>query len=298
FDPFLNSNNPAIFTLTRGNPALLPEKADTTGIGVVMAPTFLPGLQASVDFYNIDVKGTVQSPNSQTVIDLCYQGNQTLCSRVERDPKSGLIFLVVTQPENLIGQKANGIDFEASYRFQLADIVESWSGEIAIRAMGSRVLTLDTTDTDGTTYDGVGVVGGWGGIAPFSGKLNAPTFRGNLSIGYNGDPITLRATIRYTAAGVYGNGFIECTTGCPVSTRKAPTFGGNHVDSMTTIDLAATYKPFEEQDIELFGTIENLTNAQPPIIGGSRSSTYWSGQGNAAYDRSGRQYRVGLRFQF
>ncbi|MGE3333567.1 MAG: TonB-dependent receptor [Rhodospirillaceae bacterium] len=298
FDPFLNSNNPATFTLTRGNPALQPEKADTTGIGVVMAPSFLPGFQASVDFYNIDVKGTVQSPSSQTVIDLCYQGNTALCSRIERDPNTGLIFLVVTQPENLIGQKANGIDFEASYRIQLADIVESWGGEIAIRAMGSRVLTLNTTDTNGITYDGVGVVGGWGGIPPFSGKLDAPKFRGNMSISYNGDPITLRATVRYTAAGVYGNGFIECTTGCPVSTGAAPTFGGNHIDSMTTIDLAATYKPFEDEEVELFGTVENLTNAQPPIIGGSRGSTYWSGQGNAQYDRLGRQYRIGMRFQF
>jgi outer membrane receptor protein involved in Fe transport len=298
FDPFLNSNNPATFTLTRGNPALQPEKADTTGIGVVMAPSFLPGFQASVDFYNIDVKGTVQSPSSQTVIDLCFQGNTALCSRIERDPNTGLIFLVVTQPENLIGQKANGIDFEASYRFQLADIVESWGGEIAIRAMGSRVLTLDTTDTTGITYDGVGVVGGWGGIPPFSGKLDAPKFRGNVSVAYNGDPITLRATVHHTAAGVYGNGFIECTTGCPVSTGAAPTFGGNRIDSMTTIDLAGTYKPFEDRNIELFGTVENLTNAQPPIIGGSRGSTYWSGQGNADYDRLGRQYRVGMRFQF
>jgi len=298
FDPFLNSNNPATFTLTRGNPALQPEKADTTGVGVVMAPTFLPGFQASVDFYNIAVKGTVQSPSSQTVIDLCFQGNTALCSRIQRDANTGLIFLVVTQPENLIGQKANGIDFEASYRFQLADIVEAWGGEIAIRAMGSRVMTLDTQNTDGRVYDGVGVIGGWGGIPPFTGNLNAPKFRGNMSIAYNGDPITLRLTARYTAAGVYGNGFIECTTSCPVSTTNAPTFGGNHIDSMTTFDLAGTYKPLEEQNIELFATIENLTNAQPPIIGGSRSSTHWSGQGNADYDRVGRQYRIGMRFQF
>ncbi len=311
-DPFRATNGvpesrPNNFTLTRGNPNLLPEKADTTGIGVVMSPQFLPGFQASVDFYNIDVKGSVQAPSAQTVVDLCFAGNTVLCNAIIRNPPVagdpisstlGQVFMVITQPENLIGQKANGIDFEASYRFQLADIVDAWDGEIAIRAMGSRVLTLDTQDTDGVTYDGVGVVGGWGGIPPFSGKLNAPKFRGNLSVAYNGDPLTVRATFRYTGAGVYGNGFIECRSGCPVSTTAAPTIEDNHIPSMTTIDLSASYKPFEEQHIEVFGTVENLTNAQPPIIGGSRSSTHWSGQANSDYDRVGRQYRAGIRFKY
>ncbi|MGE3333566.1 MAG: TonB-dependent receptor [Rhodospirillaceae bacterium] len=308
-DPFIPnaqgqpSANPATFTLTRGNPSLLPEKADTTGIGVVMAPSFLEGFQASVDYYNINVKGSVQSPSSQTVIDLCFQGNTILCQAIQRSTPAagqplGLIFLVVTQPENLIGQKASGIDFEASYRFQLADLVESWGGEIAIRAMGSRVLTLDTQDTDGKVYDGVGVVGGWGGIPPFSGKLNAPKFRGNISVAYNGDPVTVRATVRHTAAGVYGNGFIECRTGCPVSTTAAPTIEDNHIDGMTTVDLSATYKPFEDEKVELFMTVENLMNTQPPIIGGNRGSTHWNTMGNTEYDRLGRQYRAGMRFQF
>ena len=303
-DPFLgNSANPSTFSLTRGNPNLLPEKADTTGIGVVMAPSFLEGFQASVDFYNIDVKGTVQSPSSQTVIDLCFQGNTILCQAIQRSAPiapatTGLIFLVVTQPENLIGQKANGIDFEASYRFQLADLVEAWDGEISIRAMGSRVLTLDTTSTTGIVYDGVGVVGGWGGIPPFSGNLDAPKFRGNISVAYNGDPVTMRATVRHTAAGVYGNGFIECQTGCPVSTTNAPTIENNQIEGMTSVDFAATYKPFEDQDVELFMTVENLLDTQPPIIGGNRGSTHWNTMGNTQYDRMGRQYRAGMRFQF
>jgi len=303
-DPFLNNSaNPATFSLTRGNPNLLPEKADTTGVGVVVAPSFLEGFQASVDYYNIDVKGSVQSPSSQTVIDLCFQGNAVLCNAIQREApiapaNLGRIFLVVTQPENLIGQKASGIDFEATYRFRLADIVESWDGDISIRAMGSRVLTLDTQDTDGTVYDGVGVLGGWGGIPPFSGKLTAPKFRGNISIAYRGDPITLRATVRHTSAGVYGNGFIECQTGCPVSTTKAPTIENNQIDGMTTLDFAASYKPFEENEIELFMTVENLLNTQPPIIGGARGSTHWNTMANTDFDRLGRQYRAGVRFQF
>ncbi len=32
---------------------------------------------------------------------------------------------------------------------------------MVIRAMATRVLKLDTEDTDGNVFDGAGVVGGW-----------------------------------------------------------------------------------------------------------------------------------------
>ncbi len=34
-----------------------------------------------------------------------------------------MIFMVVTQPQNLIGQEASGIDIEASYRFPMSGLV-------------------------------------------------------------------------------------------------------------------------------------------------------------------------------
>src|SRR3546814_17887696 len=48
-----------VVTLTRGNPNLDPEKADTLTAGVVMEPAFIPGFRASVDYYNINIKGEI-----------------------------------------------------------------------------------------------------------------------------------------------------------------------------------------------------------------------------------------------
>jgi outer membrane receptor protein involved in Fe transport len=282
--------NPNGYSLTQGNPNLKPEEADTTGFGVVMAPRFLPGFQMAIDYYNIDVMGSVQAPSAQKVINLCSQGNATLCNSLIYDTLNpNMIFMVITQPQNLIGQKESGIDLEASYRFPM-----SFGGDLMVRAMASRVLKLETKDTDGTVYNGNGVVGGWGGVTPFSG-LTAPKLRGFLSVSYQGDPITVTMMAHYTAAGVYANGFIECSDDCPTSTTAVPTIEDNHIDSMTTFDLSGSYK-FD--GYEVFGTIENLTNQQPPIIGGSLSSAHWQGQGNADYDRIGRQYRMGVRFKF
>nr|WP_298720393.1 TonB-dependent receptor [uncultured Steroidobacter sp.] len=305
-DPFRATNGiPELrtqaFSTTKGNPNLKPEEADTTGFGVVLAPRFLPGFQMAIDYYNIDVEGSVQAPGAQKVVDLCFRGNATLCQAITREPPApgdpfsvGQIFEVITQPQNLIGQKASGIDVETSYRFPLSSIAGSWGGDMVIRAMASRVLKLETKDTDGTTYDGNGVVGGWGAISPFAG-LTSPKLRGFLSLSYQGEAITVTTIVRYTGPGVYANGFIECSTDCPESTTAAPTIEDNDIAGMTTLDLSGSYK-FDS--FELFGTIENLTNHQPPTIGGSLTNAYWQGQGNADYDRVGRQYRMGVRVKF
>jgi len=101
----------------------------------------------------------------------------------------------------------------------------------------------------------------------------------------------------YTGPGVYANGFVDCTTNCPVSTAAHPTFGNNHIAGQQTIDLSGAYK-FINQNIEVFATIENLTNRQPPNVGNSVTSSYWQDQANSDYERIGRQYRVGFRFNF
>jgi len=298
FDPFLNINIPASFRITSGNPVLQPEKADTIGLGVVFTPTFLPGFAFSADYYNIDIKGAVRAPQAQTVIDLCFAGQTVLCPNIQRDA-NGLIHTVVTRPENLVGQKAAGIDFESSYRFPLSDINEDWDGHISIRAMATRAITLTTEDTNGLVIDGVGVVGAFGGVNLFTG-LNSPKIRGRISFAYEGDPVSVRATVRYTGKGMYSPDFIECTTGCPASTAFQPTVlaADNRIASMTTLDLAFTYRPFEGQNVETFLTIENVTDAPPPIIGGSLGATHYNGMGNKDYDTLGRQYRAGVRFQF
>ncbi|MCC6914553.1 MAG: TonB-dependent receptor [Rhodospirillaceae bacterium] len=298
FDPFLNVNIPASFRLTRGNPNLLPEKADTTGLGVVFQPTFLQGFQASADFYNINVKGSVQAPSGQTVVNLCFAGNTVLCNAIQRGA-DGLIFQVITQPENLISQKAQGIDFEASYRTPASVISESLDGNFSVRAMATRVIKLRTVNTQGISIDGTGVVGEWGGISPFSGNLTAPKWKGLMTFGYDVDTWNVRMNVRYTGAGKYDNGnFVICSSGCPTSTANKPTMGENHIRSATTLDLTGGFKPFDDYNVEIFGTVENLLNADPPVIGGSLTAAYYNGMSNKDYDVIGRQYRAGIRFQF
>ncbi len=50
--------------------------------------------------------------------------------------------------------------------------------------------------------------------------------------------------------------------------------------------------------MQTFLTVENVTNAPPPVIGGTLGTVQYQGMSNQEYDVLGRQYRAGIRFQF
>ena len=146
--------NPTYFMLSRtnGNPDLKPEEADTTGIGVVLSPRFLPGFTMSVDYYKIDVEDAIATLGSRQIIDGCYLRAQAdLCSLITRDSATGLISVITSQPLNIIGQTASGIDVDASYDLPLP------VGTLRLRALASFVDKLETVTSENILVDGKGV---------------------------------------------------------------------------------------------------------------------------------------------
>ena len=77
-------------------------------------------------------------------------------------------------------------------------------------------------------------------IAQFSG-LSSPKLRGSLALAYEGEPISVRATVRYTGPGTYGRNFVNCTTGCPVSTVNNRTVDDNTINGAMYLDTSFTY---------------------------------------------------------
>ncbi len=296
FDPFTNTQVPQAFSLSSGNPTLKPERADTTGVGVVLTPTFLDGFAASVDYYNIDVKGAVVQPNGQSIIDGCFAGNTVLCPSILR--KNGAIDTVVVSPQNIASQVVRGIDIESSYRIPLADLIDSWDGDLAFRALATYVLkvtSFNPTLSANQFVDGRGVLGGFA-VSGYSG-LTAPRYKINMSVRYSNDVSSLTLGVRQTSSGVYNNAFTQCVTGCPAN--DARTIDNNHIAPDTVVDLGMTYKPMPDAsvDTELFLSINNLLNSPPPFIAGNNSGSYYSGQNVRDYDTVGRFFTAGIRFK-
>lgn len=277
---------------TVGNPQLDPEKAKTYGAGVVFTPTFLSGFAASVDYYNIDLSGAISNYTAQTTVNLCYeQAVQAACDNITTAAGQGVVTPgspitgIRLIPFNFVGIKTEGLDFEASYRRPVG------SGSVTLRALATHYLSLYTDNGVDFPTQAAGQNSG-----------SVPDWTYRFTAQYDQGPFGAQVTARGLSDGVYDNNFIECQTGCPVSTVQNRTINNNKIAGAMYIDLAANYS-FEVQDVgfQAFLSIRNLFDVDPVLVGngptGNNTPAYPQTNRNL-YDVLGRVYRVGLRFNF
>src|SRR6266513_1239542 len=96
-------------TLITSNPNLQPEDSRSFSGGFVYSPKYAPGLNVSVDFWDIERTGVVTAPLAQQVLDGTAPGI------VERDA-GGFITRITIANQNLGSQEARGFDFGLYYQ--------------------------------------------------------------------------------------------------------------------------------------------------------------------------------------
>ncbi len=288
-DPF---NNNAIVTVnaqSKGNLNLTPEKADTTGVGVVVQPSFIPGFSASVDYWNIDIKDLIASTTGP--LNLCFLGYQQFCNSFQRVVQDGVALIVEqNQPVNIAKQITRGIDFEATYVLPLDAIVEDWTGSLRFNAVATKYLKHWRDPVLTPPVDSVG----WNQGTSNDGGLQH--FRWNGSITYTNDPLTIALTARGFSDGTIDPTFIECQTGCPVSTLNNRTIDRNWVEGQYWFDTSVQYQ-FSDA-INVFLNIQNVLNSDPVIVPKTGINAIHYTQTNVnIYDALGRTFRAGVRFK-
>ena len=298
-----NSTGPNVIDRERGgvsypirvspasNPALLPEKADSTGIGVVLSPTFLEGFTASVDFWEIDLAGAVQRLGTQRIEDSCYnKTNTAACAFIKRDPNTGLITVIDDAPVNLAVQDMTGLDIEATYRRPLSSFVEGWDGNFSIHGLMTFYLKNFQDNTFNPPADRVGEITGGDGANP-------PYWKLNVTATYTLDPVSVSLTARAVSANRINSEYIECVTGCPVSTVDHQTINNNHIPGRFYLDANVIYKLgiSESADTELYFSVKNMFNNSPPLVPAGTFSTAISPV--TIFDTLGAVYRLGFRFK-
>jgi outer membrane receptor protein involved in Fe transport len=294
-DPFNGNAQTQYVGFAVGNTNLKPEIADTTGIGVVLQPTFLDGFSASVDYYKIDIEGAIGTVSAQNIVDLCFAGKQQFCSAITRGVQNGVpvITRILLQPFNFVTERASGLDMEASYRTPISAFVEDWDGNLTIRALATHFISRYINNGINPPNDAAGTNSGSG----------PPHWRYMAQISYDADPITFSLTARGLSAGSYNNTYIECTTGCPVSTPDNRTISYNRIDGQTWFDMSLAYKFLSQDedgtDVEAFLTIRNLMNSDPAVYArGPSGSEHKAASYNVQlYDGVGRVFRAGVRFK-
>jgi iron complex outermembrane receptor protein len=280
-----------------GNFTLAPEKADTTTIGAVFSPQFLPGFRVSLDWYQIKLKDAISNLSGQRVVDLCIGAN-LLCHRVTFASPTD-ITRVDAGSANVGLMTVRGFDFEASYRLPLSDIAASLPG-----ALDARFLLNHQYDF--IVQQGPGAVardyaGQTGPVIEGGDFYPTPKWMWNALVGYTTDRFNYTVGVRHIGKGILNVERIGPEDpGYSPSAANSVSF--NRVKSATYVNIAMSYKiPIgsEDQNIEVFGTIENLFDKRPPIAVGTSPTNPAAYPTNPVYfDTFGMRWKAGMRVQF
>lgn len=285
-----------------GNPAIQPEAADTWTAGIVLQPDFVPGLSMSLDYYNVKITNAISQVGNQGVLDRCFlQNAQEFCDRItlttgQATPTAtGPIVLVGDIFVNVAEAAAQGIDYEARYN---RDVTLFGGDEsIGARLFASWLLERSETNANGLTTDFAGQVGATQGTGLY---LPYADFRATASLTYRNGGFSGLLQARHIGSGLQD----ACgeVGRCPLPANRMPgeplTFiEDNKVKAVTYIDLRLGYE-FEmaSTEMEVFGNMTNLTDADPPLTPGYIAGPGNSNQHNpAVYDVLGRRFTVGVR---
>lgn len=276
-DPFFTPPQNYTYTYTSvGNTAIKPEKGDTTDIGIVLQPRFLPGFSFSADLWDIKLKDAIGSVALATMVRECVVTGTDYCEFIQRDPVTNRIINVDLKPVNLAQQQTRGLDLEASYVFRL------FGGRGSLRALHTEFLR-------DRSFSGLP-----GAVWNSNLDVGTPGSRSLITASYDLDRFGATVSARLMSDRVLSNTNIECTSGCPASTTQNVTIEDNSVDGYFYLDLGLRYD-FTSQ-VQGYASITNILNQDPAIIAnGQGIGSQQRNLNETFYDLFGRTFRVGVR---
>jgi outer membrane receptor protein involved in Fe transport len=253
--------NPAaqINTTGGGNTALKPEIADTYTVGFVVQPTGLSNFVASVDYYEIHIKDTIESLSSTTVIDDCgATGDKSLCSLINRGAGTGSLWFnnsdfVNTQEHNLGINSTRGIDLTSHYRLGIG----AW-GKLNFTLAGTEVINfLNQPIIGGGSYD----CAGYFGTTCNNTGAPVPHWRHVFGTSWATPWEGLDVTARWRYIGPLDT---DRSSQNPqmIQTYFAPT---SHIGGYSYLDLSASI-PLAASGVSVRVGVNNLLDKAPPIV--------------------------------
>ncbi len=258
-----------------GNTELDPEESDTVSFGFVFTPTFVNGLQVSLDYYDIDVQDAITFVDPDTTLTVCIEQNLN-CDLVNRGAGDTLWLgtSTLTNGINALSQnigfyRVKGYDLEAVYTFEI--------GGAGSLTFTDRLGYIDSWEQE--EYPGAGIeecVGTYGGSC----NLPTPEFRNNLSTTWVTPwDVTLNLTWRHI------DGVSENASASPVD-----------ISSQDYFDLAASWDVADFVTLNL--GVNNLLDEEPPIVTDGVTARVNGNTYSGVYDHLGMYWFLGARFQF
>ena len=264
--------NSQIRTLVGGDPNLKPEFGTTFTYGFVYSPSWVEGLDVTIDYWEVELNDLQTSISAGTIMNRCLgTGGQVqdtfFCQNVERNA-SGTVQTVRTARTNLNGYRTAGIDLGAVYRWDAGD----W---------GNFRFALDTSWVDYQQSRG-GAGSPWGtDNVGFYGGSPSVEYRSVATIDWSKGDYSVRWTTRYMSdladafcipGSMFGNFKIQCEDD-----------GYNHTGAYAVHDLNLGWNA--PWDARISVGARNLFGKEPPILYNSFAHSF-----DASYDLPGGAY--------
>jgi outer membrane receptor protein involved in Fe transport len=295
-----------------GDPTLQPETATTKSFGIGWTPSFVENLRVQVDYYDIDIKDTIQRVGNETTQTLC--SNQGLfCNRINRDV-NGTLWVSSTDAfidDPLANQGAlatTGVDLDMSYGFAIGSY-----GKINMGLVGTYLDSYEFTSLQSlpsTKYDCAGYYG-----ATCNANVNAPlykwrhTLRTTWSTPWHGLDVSLAwrywDSVKLDLLSSNPNMAVSpgahnstTSTGAPCTTVDCGAISSTDakIASVNYFDLSGAIDITDKINFRL--GINNLLDKNPPVIGSSSCSGCNGNVYSQTYDTLGRYWFGTLTVDF
>ncbi|MEA1673196.1 TonB-dependent receptor domain-containing protein [Nitrospirillum sp. BR 11163] len=281
-----------------GNPNLREERSDTVTVGTVLTPRFVPGLNLSVDYFNIKLEGAIAALGGglQNTLNLCYNVIQNpsseFCQAVHRNPVTGEIndpFVVKVLNANTGRMQTSGLDFAASYSFDV-DV-----GIPGIARTSSFDISTTYTYLDDFTLTPVAALPNIqnhceGSFGPTCGQP-LPVWHGSTRVTWNLDQLKLSVRHRFIDEVTTDRYLVPLRQGS-ASTPALSSIAYPTLDAQNYIDLSFSYDV--NKSIQVFGGVNNVFGTLPPVTTqGPNANTF-----SATYDVLGAEFFFGATVKF
>lgn len=245
--------NVQIRAITGGNPDLEEETSDTWSVGAVVRPDALPGLQLTVDYYNIKIKDAIAvfGGGLQPTITACRTNlsfSNPFCEPMRTRDANGQLQDVPLLNQNIAKITSSGVDFRVDYNHSLGN-----NGDLAYFLAGTYLIDNKTTSSPVLNpVDCAGYVAGGS-----CGSAN-PTWRFTQRATWSYEQLQLSLRHRFIGSSKDGRIAAAISSGAPAPLLAVPSTPNVHY-----FDVSAFYDITE--NITVFGTIDNLFDRKPPL---------------------------------
>lgn len=240
-------------SIVGGNPDLQSEKAITRSVGVVLQPRFLRNFNATIDWFDIRLKGTIAQIFSQTIMDTCVAtGDSFFCDRIHRDATGSLWMtpegFVDDRLANIGALKVRGVDVGSTYTQSLG-------------RLGSANLEFQATWLDRSIVDNGGLATPFdcAGLYGFICGYPLPRWRHKARLSWKpSDNVSLSLHWRYVGKSRIDLTNDDLPVSSPFIARIAQIDAQNYFDLTSLLRFGRNY--------QLRAGVHNVFDRQPPIV--------------------------------